>query len=83
MHSFIPLPAGPHPRGSFEVRFTREVFAEYVPRLMFMRPEPLDVLVHPLTGSHTLDHTRRALWLGAALPIDRAVLEAADLEVRS
>ena len=26
--SFIPAPAGPHPRGSFEALFTREVFAD-------------------------------------------------------
>jgi len=30
IHSFNPGPAGPHPRGSFEVLFTREIFAEYV-----------------------------------------------------
>ena len=28
--AFLPAPAGPHPRGSFEVLFTREVFADYV-----------------------------------------------------
>jgi aromatic ring-cleaving dioxygenase len=78
VHSFTPFPAGPHPRGSFEVLFTREVFAEYVPWLMFMRPESLDILVHPLTRSQTLDHTRRAFWFGTALPVDRAMLEAAD-----
>src|SRR5438477_469175 len=37
--SFIPVPVGPHPRGSFEVLFTREVFADYVSWLMFTRPE--------------------------------------------
>src|SRR6185295_17814720 len=59
VHSFIPSPAGPHPRGSFEVLFTREVFADYVSWLMFARPASLDVLVHPLTQSQTLDHTHR------------------------
>ena len=78
VHAFIPSPAGPHPRGSFEVLFTREVFAEYVSWLMFTRPESLDILVHPLTRSPTLDHTRRAFWLGEPLAIDRAMLEAAD-----
>lgn len=58
--------------------FTREVFAEYVSWLMFTRPESLDILVHPLTRSQTLDHTLRAFWLGTQLAIDRAVLEAAD-----
>lgn len=78
VHSLIPYPAGPHPRGSFEVLFTREVFAEYVSWLMFSRPESLDILVHPLTRSQTLDHTQRALWLGAPLALDRAMLEAVD-----
>ena len=83
VHSFIPAPAGPHPRGSFEVLFTREVFAEYVSWLMFMRPERLDILIHPLTRSQTLDHTTRALWLGTPLAIDRAMLEAVDARVRA
>jgi len=62
--SFTPAPAGPHPRGSFEVVFTRNVFADYLLWLMFTRPESLDILIHPLTRSQTLDHTTRALWLG-------------------
>ncbi len=76
--SFIPGPAGPHPRGSFEVLFTREVFADYVSWLMFARPEKLDILIHPLTRSQTLDHTARALWLGTPLAIDRSMLDAVD-----
>jgi DOPA 4,5-dioxygenase len=76
--SFVPVPAGPHPRGSFEVLFTREAFADYVSWLMFMRPERLDILIHPLTRSQTLDHTTRALWLGTPLAIDRSMLEAVD-----
>jgi len=79
--SFIPAPAGPHPRGSFEVLFTREMFADYVSWLMFSRPEGLDILIHPLTRSQTLDHTARALWLGTPLAIDRAMLEAVDAKL--
>jgi aromatic ring-cleaving dioxygenase len=78
IHSFVPGPAGPHPRGSFEVLFTRAVFAEYVSWLMFMRPEGLDILIHPLTQSQTLDHTARALWLGTPRVLDRAMLEAVE-----
>ncbi|MGE5338706.1 MAG: DOPA 4,5-dioxygenase family protein [Gemmatimonadota bacterium] len=78
VHSFIPAPAGPHPCGSFEVLFTRELFADYVSWLMFNRPPTLDILIHPLTRSQTLDHTARALWLGAPRAIDRAMLEAVD-----
>lgn len=78
VHSFIPHPAGPHPRGSFEVLFTRSAFAEFVTWLMFFRPESLDILVHPLTRSQKLDHTDRAFWLGARLDVGLPLLEAAD-----
>jgi DOPA 4,5-dioxygenase len=78
VHSFVPAPAGPHPRASFEVLFTREAFAEYVSWLMFERPPDLSILVHPLTRSQTHDHTTRALWLGERLAIDVALLEAID-----
>jgi len=78
IHSFVPAPAGPHPRGSFEVLFTRAVFADYLSWLMFMRPDKLDILIHPLTRSQVLDHTTRALWLGTPRAIDRAMLEAVD-----
>ncbi len=74
----FPFPAGPHPRGNFEVLFTREVFADYVSWLMFARPASLDILIHPLTRSQTLDHTTRALWLGTPLAVDRSMLEAVD-----
>jgi len=78
VRAFHAAPAGPHPRGSFEVLFAREAFADYVPWLMFVRPEAIDILVHPLTRSQVLDHTTRALWLGAPLALDRQMLEAED-----
>jgi len=78
VHSFVAAPAGPHPRGSFEVLFTREAFADFVSWLMFMRPEALSIIIHPLTRSQMLDHTARALWLGTPLAIDSAMLEAVD-----
>jgi aromatic ring-cleaving dioxygenase len=81
--SFVPVPAGPHPRGNFEVLFTREVFTDYVTWLMFARPEKLDILIHPLTRSQTPDHTARALWLGTPLTLDRAMLEAADARLEA
>jgi aromatic ring-cleaving dioxygenase len=77
-HSFLPAPIGPHPRGSFEVLFTREVLAEYVAWLMFERPPSMSVLIHPLTRSQTRDHTTRAMWLGERLAIDVALLQAVD-----
>ena len=78
VRAFHAAPAGPHPRGSFEVLFTREAFADYVPWLMFVRPAALDILVHPLTRSQVLDHTARALWLGTPLSLDRQMLQAED-----
>ena len=78
VHSFIPSPAGPHPRGSFEVLFKRNALAEFVIWLMFFRPESLDILVHPLTRSQKLDHTDRAFWLGTRLDVGLPLLEAAD-----
>jgi len=81
LNAFVPFPVGPHPRGSFEVLFTREVFAEYVTWLMFNRPEPMAILIHALTRSIKLDHTHRALWLGTQLDVIVAPLEAADAQI--
>jgi DOPA 4,5-dioxygenase len=78
VHSFVPMPAGPHPRGSFEVLFTREAFTDVLAWLMFERPPALSILIHPLTRSQTADHTSRALWLGEPLRVDRDLLEAVD-----
>jgi DOPA 4,5-dioxygenase len=76
--AFHAAPAGPHPRGSFEVLFRGEAFAAYLSWLMFARPREIDILVHPLTRSQVLDHTARALWLGTPLTLDRRMLEAED-----
>src|SRR5688572_16504160 len=45
VHGLMPGPIGPHPRGSFEVLFTRDAFADYVTWLMFMRPASIDILI--------------------------------------
>lgn len=78
VHSFFAAPAGPHPRGNFEVLFTRDILADYTAWLLLARPESVDVLIHPLTRSQLLDHTVRALWLGTPRPLDRQMLEAVD-----
>ena len=78
VRAFHAAPAGPHPRGSFEVLFRREAFAAYLSWLMFARPREIDILVHPLTRSQVLDHSARALWLGTPLTLDRRMLEAED-----
>ena len=51
VHSFIPSPAGPHPRGSFEVLFKRNALAEFVIWLMFFRPESLDLVAAGTVGA--------------------------------
>lgn len=56
-------PKGPHPCGSFEVWVPFEWFD--VAMSFFMRERgDLSVLVHPLTKSALLDHTKYAVWLG-------------------
>jgi aromatic ring-cleaving dioxygenase len=83
VNSFFAAPGGPHPRGNFEVLFTRAAFADFVSWLMFARPECLDVLVHPLTRSQTLDHTTRTFWLGTPHSLDRGFLEKVDARLRA
>jgi DOPA 4,5-dioxygenase len=83
VHSFIPFPVGPHPRGSFEVLFTREAFVDHVTWMMFARPPSLDILIHPLTRSQVLDHTQRAFWLGTPLALGTALLAAADARLEA
>jgi len=78
VHSFAARPAGPFPRGSFEVLFTREVFADYVSWLAFERPQTIDILVHPLTRWQVLDHGAHAMWLGRPAALDLAMLQAMD-----
>jgi aromatic ring-cleaving dioxygenase len=78
VHGFIPKAVGPHPRGSFEVLFTREAFADYVSWLSFHRPASMSILVHPLTASQMGDHTDRALWLGRPLPMIVDILARSD-----
>jgi aromatic ring-cleaving dioxygenase len=78
VHALVPIPVGPHPRGSFEVLFTRAVFTELVTWLMFARPPAFSILVHPLTRCQLRDHTQRALWFGTPLPLVTEVLAASD-----
>ena len=78
VHALVPIPVGPHPRGSFEVLFTRAVFTEVLTWLMFARPPASSILVHPLTRCQLSDHTQRALWLGTPLSLVTEVLAASD-----
>jgi aromatic ring-cleaving dioxygenase len=63
-------PLGPHPIGMFEVNiFTPEQFGAFIPWLVVNRG-PLSALVHPNTDDEERDHTQRATWMGAPLPLN-------------
>ena len=66
-------PVGPHDAAMYQVAFSRELFASFVPWLM-LNHGPLSVLIHPNTGRARDDHLVHALWLGAALAIRAAIL---------
>jgi DOPA 4,5-dioxygenase len=66
-------PVGPHPDWSCQLAFTPAVFADIVPWLTMHRGG-LVVFVHPICDNEVLDHTERALWMGAVRPLDLSVL---------
>ncbi|KAL2917635.1 hypothetical protein HK105_202922 [Polyrhizophydium stewartii] len=65
------VPRGPHPIGSYEVWVPFEHFARAYSFFTLNRPDPLIILLHPLTRHEVIDHTTRAVYLGgpAALPL--------------
>ena len=69
------VPVGPHTAAMYQVAFSTEVFAAFVPWLMLNR-EGLDVLVHPNTLAPRDDHLMHALWLGNQRALKEAVLPA-------
>jgi aromatic ring-cleaving dioxygenase len=73
MGSWHDRPVGPHPRAMYQVLFKPEVFASFIPWLMLNR-RGLTVLVHPETGRPRDDHLLHALWMGAVLPLNAAIL---------
>jgi len=64
---------GPHSRPMYQVAFTRDLFATFVPWLMLNRLD-LPVLVHPNTAHPRQDHLVYALWFGEILAIRGEVL---------
>jgi len=66
-------PVGPHHRPMYQVAFTPELFAAFVPWLMLER-DGLSVLVHPNTLAPRADHLQHALWLGQPLALKEDVL---------
>ena len=67
------VPVGPHPRSMYQVAFTPDVFADFVPWLMVNHGD-LSVLIHPRTGDDLSDHRDYPLWLGEKLDLDLSVL---------
>lgn len=65
-------PIGPHPVGSYQVKFANPRFAELVPWLLTHHDE-LSILIHPNTGDDLADHTAHALWVGRQLELRTAM----------
>ena len=67
-------PVGPHPRWSYQVAFSPEMFSQFVPWLALNRGD-LVILVHPNTGRDLIDHRDRALWLGEKVDLELSILK--------
>lgn len=82
IYRFWEEPIGPHPVAMFEVNlFTPEQFGAFIPWLVINRG-PLSALVHPNTVDERgelldaeRDHTQRAIWMGAQLPLDLSLFK--------
>jgi DOPA 4,5-dioxygenase len=66
-------PVGPHPRGSCQLAFGTEQFAQVIPWLIVNRGG-LTVFAHALTGNALEDHTDHVLWLGPSELLNLAAL---------
>jgi DOPA 4,5-dioxygenase len=66
-------PVGPHPRGSCQLAFGSELFADVIPWLIVNR-KGLTVFVHAESGDVLEDHTEHVLWLGASEALNLAAL---------
>ena len=62
-------PVGPHPRGSRQLAFGTELFADIIPWLMLNR-KGLTIFAHAETGDALKDHTDHVLWLGPSETLD-------------
>jgi DOPA 4,5-dioxygenase len=67
------VPVGPHPQAMYQIAFANEVFPTLAPFLALNRGG-LAVLIHPDTGRPRDDHAHHAIWLGAVLPLNTAML---------
>src|SRR6267142_2589161 len=67
---------GPHTRSMYQIAFSRELLASFLPWLMLNR-DGLTILLHPETGDAYADHAEHAAWLGGVLPLRLEVLSRA------
>jgi aromatic ring-cleaving dioxygenase len=66
-------PVGPHPRGSCQLAFGPEAFAQVIPWLIENR-NGLTVFAHAETGDALKDHTAHVIWLGPSETLDLSKL---------
>ena len=69
-------PVGPHPRGSCQLAFAPELFAQVIPWLIVHR-NGLTVFAHAETGDAMKDHTEHVVWLGPSETLNLAALSRA------
>ena len=66
-------PVGPHPRGSCQLAFGPQMFAQVIPWLIENR-RGLTVFAHAESGDAMQDHTEHVLWLGPSETLNLAAL---------
>lgn len=65
-------PVGPHPRGSVQLSFRPEQFAQFTLWATEARGG-LTIFAHGLSGDDLADHTRYVIWFGPSEPLDLAI----------
>lgn len=66
-------PVGPHAQAMYQLAFSTQDAPVLIPFLALNR-RGLTILVHPETGRPRDDHLSHALWMGAVLPLNAAML---------
>jgi aromatic ring-cleaving dioxygenase len=66
-------PVGPHPQSMYQIAFSADLLASFLPWLMLNRAG-LTILLHPETENDYADHIDHAIWFGEILPLRLDVL---------